>query len=60
MGPEGTQAARCVRCGLSIVTSGWVEALKQMGWVDVQVSQEVREKEPLVRPMLCPKCARAT
>jgi len=57
MAPEGMQAARCVRCNLTIVASGGLEALKKMGWVEVEGAPDAKEKQPAVRPMICPKCA---
>jgi len=55
--PEGMQAARCVRCDCAIVSSGGLEMLKKMGWVEVEAAPDAREERPAVWPMICPRCA---
>jgi len=57
MAPEGMQAARCVRCDCAIVSSGGLEMLKKMGWVEAEGAPDAREERPAVRPMICPRCA---
>ena len=59
MAPEHVQAARCIRCGLGIVVSDGVDGLQKLGWVELHRQPEEEGTEPLVRPMLCPKCAGA-